>query len=94
MSDSFIQPKLTGYRQLTDADAALMNRIKALGAEIRQLERDIGAHLANEALKATDEQAALQFHQADPSRWLRRGAEDASVALMLMTRAVARPTHF
>lgn len=35
--DTFIQPKITGYRQLSEAEAALMNEIKAKGVELGAL---------------------------------------------------------
>lgn len=35
--DTFQQPKITGYRQLNEAEAALMNEIKAKGVELGQL---------------------------------------------------------
>ena len=35
--ETFIQPKITGYRQLTEAEAALMNEIKARGVELGDL---------------------------------------------------------
>lgn len=35
--DTFIQPKITGYRQLTEAEAALMNEIKQHGVQLGQL---------------------------------------------------------
>jgi hypothetical protein len=35
--DSFQQPKITGYRQLTEAEAALMNEVKAKGVELGEL---------------------------------------------------------
>lgn len=41
----FAQPKITGYRQLTEAEVALMNEIKARGVEL-------GALVAK--LRATD----------------------------------------
>lgn len=31
--ETFVQPKITGYRQLSEAEAALMNEGKALSAE-------------------------------------------------------------
>ena len=36
-TDTFTQPKITGYRQLTPAEAALMNEIKAHGLELGEL---------------------------------------------------------
>lgn len=35
--DTFTQPKITGYRQLNEAEAALMNEIKAKGVELGDL---------------------------------------------------------
>ena len=35
--DTFMQPKITGYRQLNEAEAALMNEIKARGVELGEL---------------------------------------------------------
>lgn len=36
-ADTFTQPRITGYRQLTPADAALMNEIKAHGVALGEL---------------------------------------------------------
>ena len=35
--DSFTQPKITGYRQLNEDDARLINEIKRHGVELGQL---------------------------------------------------------
>lgn len=35
--ETFIQPKITGYRQLSEAEAALMNEIKQHGVQLGQL---------------------------------------------------------
>lgn len=35
--DTFQQPKITGYRQLNEAEAALMNEIKAKGVQLGEL---------------------------------------------------------
>jgi hypothetical protein len=35
--ETFTQPKITGYRQLTEAEAALMNEIKQHGVQLGQL---------------------------------------------------------
>lgn len=35
--ETFTQPKITGYRQLTESDVALMNEIKARGVELGEL---------------------------------------------------------
>ena len=35
--ETFTQPKITGYRQLNEEEAALMNEIKAKGVEVGEL---------------------------------------------------------
>lgn len=35
--ETFTQPKITGYRQLSEEDAALMNEIKAHGVALGEL---------------------------------------------------------
>lgn len=35
--ETFVQPKVTGYRQLNETEAALMNEIKAHGADLGEL---------------------------------------------------------
>jgi hypothetical protein len=35
--ETFTQPKITGYRQLTEVEAGLMNEIKARGVELGTL---------------------------------------------------------
>lgn len=35
--DTFQQPKITGYRQLHETEAALMNEVKAKGVELGEL---------------------------------------------------------
>lgn len=39
MADSFIQPKITGYRQLNAEEAALMNEGKALAVQVGGVHR-------------------------------------------------------
>lgn len=35
--ETFAQPKVTGYRQLSEAEAALMNEVKEKGVELGEL---------------------------------------------------------
>jgi hypothetical protein len=37
MMETFVQPKVTGYRQLNEQEAALMNEIKAHGVQLGAL---------------------------------------------------------
>lgn len=41
--ETFEQPKIIGYRQLNEAEAALMNKIKAKGVELGELVTELRA---------------------------------------------------
>ena len=43
--ETMIQPKITGYRQLNEAEAALMNEIKAHAEETRALVNRVQQHV-------------------------------------------------
>ena len=86
--DTFTQPKITGYRQLNEQEAALMNEIKEHG----QL---LGALI--ERLRASPLPARATPALAPPEvdqRWVSIGATHLQEGLMALTRAVARPTSF
>jgi hypothetical protein len=61
--ETFQQPKITGYRQLTEAEAALMNEIKAKGVElgtlVQQLRSTEGLDQRWISIGATDLQTGL-----------------------------------
>lgn len=61
--ETFTQPKITGYRQLTEAEAALMNEIKAhgvaLGALVAKLRATDGLDQRWISIGATDLQTGL-----------------------------------
>ena len=61
--ETFIQPKVTGYRQLNEAEAALMNEIKArgieLGALVQKLRTIDGLDQRWVSIGATDLQTGL-----------------------------------
>lgn len=80
--ETFTQPKITGYRQLNEEEAALMNEGKALaeqcGAYIEKLRAQMGA----------DGQPALD------QRWISIGATDLQRGFMAVIRGIAQPTTF
>lgn len=61
--ETFTQPKITGYRQLSEAEAALMNEIKAHGIELGELVKKLrsteGLDQRWVSLGATDLQTGL-----------------------------------
>lgn len=91
--------QIKGYRELSAEEIALMNEIKAKGAElgalVTQLERsqkaetDTLCSCTNDA-DFTDRVDALN----DARRWTGIGKTHVQQGLMALTRAVARPNFF
>lgn len=85
--------KISGYRELTQAEIDLMNRIKALGPQIEEVLIAVGEHVAGQS-EAADREEALRLIDADPDRWLEVAQTNLQQGLMALTRAVAQPTFF
>lgn len=81
--------KLTGYRELTQQEIDLINKIKATGSVLESLIEEIHAHLNNQVGDAFD--SDIDF---EPFRWLNLGKTDLQTGLMFLTRSVAQPTTF
>jgi hypothetical protein len=90
--ETFTQPKITGYRQLTEAEVALMNEGKALaeqcGAYIEKLRRHDG--LVSDQMTDAERAAVLVLDQ----RWISIGATDLQRGFMAVIRGIAQPTTF
>lgn len=89
--ETMIQPKVTGYRQLTEAEVALMNEGKALaeqcGAYIAKLRKHPDANRANTAAELA---AGVPLDQ----RWISIGATQLQQGFMVAIRGIAQPTTF
>lgn len=92
--------KITGYRDLTQDEIDLMNRIKALGAEFEAVYRQVHEHIdqqhiaMHEAPKEAGDDEAARLSSAEPKRWAAIAKTDIQTGLMALTRAVAQPTSF
>ena len=92
--------KIKGYRELTQSEIDLMNRIKEFGPQLQSLIADLRVHLESQDAATCDpkwedsqlERARLDL--ADPWRWLQVGKADLQTGLMALTRTVAQPTFF
>ena len=89
--ETMIQPKITGYRQLSEAEVALMNEGKALAEAC-------GAYIAKLRLhpQAKPEQAPNDGVALQPidQRWISIGATDLQRGFMAVIRGIAQPTTF
>lgn len=96
---------ITGYRNLTAAEVALINQIKAKGAEIEALCGQVDAHINAQYDKAFEadageddvDVASAELHRLDntnASGWAGEARINFQKALMFLTRAVAQPSNF
>lgn len=88
-TETFTQPKITGYRQLNLTEAALMNEGKLLaeqvGAWVEKLRKHPnvgGPPPTGDALTPLDQ------------RWVSLGATQLQQGFMAVIRGIARPTTF
>jgi hypothetical protein len=86
--DTFIQPKITGYRQLDEAEVALMNEGKALAEAC-------GIYI--EKLRLHDDSKRPPAGKVQPpldQRWISIGATQLQQGFMAVIRGIAQPTTF
>lgn len=93
--------KISGYRELTQAEIDLMNEIKAMGPQLESLANKVREHIAQqrestERVECSDAQLAerKRLDAADPEKWADWGKGTMQTGLMYLTRAVAQPTFF
>ena len=87
--ETMIQPKVTGYRQLSEAEVALMNEGKApaelCGAYVEKLRQHGDTNRAGTAV--------VTGPKLD-QRWISIGATDLQRGFMAVIRGIAKPTSF
>jgi len=100
--------KIKGYRELSQSEIDLMNRIKTAGSQLLSLQAELAGRLGTDKeLKsvaamsskrapedeATDECVELRrFNDAEPLRWASIAKTDIQTGIMALVRAVAQPT--
>ena len=97
--------KISGYRELSQTEIDLMNRIKAKGAELLELQAELVDLLKLheiEKMNAMDQAPTNEaeaeakaefnrFHAAEPFRWAAIGKTEIQTGIMALVRAVAQP---
>ena len=87
--ETMIQPKVTGYRQLSESEVVLMNEGKALAEQCGAYIAKLRTHAdANRAMAETQLAPALD------QRWVSIGATDIQRGFMAVIRGIAQPTTF
>lgn len=90
---SFTPPPITGYRALKQDEIDLVNQVKALGANIAMVCKNVDSYLTAQLFKASSEET-VRICSARPTRWSSIGETHFQQGLMALTRAVAQPTGF
>lgn len=90
-AEVFIQPKITGYRQLSEQEVALMNEGKALAEQCGAYIAKLRAHPPAGAPARPVEGGELQPLD---QRWVAIGATDLQRGFMAVIRGIAQPTTF
>lgn len=80
--------KIIGYRDLTQEEINLMNRIKGIGKELEKLIDEV--EHTNLVIGSTSELDEI----AEPEMWTHQAKINLKIGLMALTRAVAKPTSF
>ena len=98
--------KIKGYRELSQEEVDLMNRIKAKGKELLDLQAELAGRLNTDlevkqvaAKRAPEDEASPEcaelrrFQAAEPQRWAAIGKTDIQTGVMALVRAVAQPSE-
>lgn len=82
--------QIKGYRDLSQEEINLMNKIKALAEQVGEL-------VAELEVKTDDDYFNDDLNTSDSSeacKWVSNGKRDLQLGFMQLTRAVAKPTTF
>lgn len=82
---------IKGYRELTQVEIDLMNRIKQKQREMLDLHEEVVLYLKSQRANATPETFEHLEHTT-PLRWTNIAKTDIQTGTMALVRAVAQPT--
>ncbi len=89
--EPFIQPKISGYRQLSEQEAGLMNEGKHLAAQV-------GAYIDKLRSMPSTQPTARVSEEEQPvlidQRWVSIGATQIQQGFMAVVRGIAKPNGF
>ena len=101
--------KIKGYRELSQEEIDLMNRIKAKGKELLVLQAELAGRLntdlevkqvaAKASKRAPEDETSPEcvelrrFQDSEPLRWADIGKTDIQTGIMALVRAVAQPSE-
>lgn len=93
--ETMIQPKVIGYRQLTQAEVELMNEGKALAEACGAYIAKLRAYVPQDVVgPESAEDEAFKPGATLDQRWISIGATDLQRGFMSVIRGIAQPTTF
>lgn len=92
--ETFTQPKITGYRQLSEAEVALMNEGKALAEQVGAYINKLRGALTEEDAAADIAGTPRPVRPTLDQRWISIGATQLQQGFMAVIRGIAQPTTF
>lgn len=81
---------IKGYRDLSQEEIDLMNRIKIAEAQVLDLGRDVREHLSNQ-MACASEAEVTRIADASPIRWHSIALTHLEQGFMALVRSVAQP---
>lgn len=98
--ETFVQPKITGYRQLSVEEVQLMNEGKALaeacGTYVKKLREYVHSGHTDVTTNVRADVSPMSFKPGAAlyQRWVSIGATDLQTGFMALIRGIAQPTTF
>lgn len=80
--------KISGYRELTQQEIDLINKIKAAGTLLEQIIEEVEQTNLSTAI------GSVLSEKSEPEMWAHQAKINLKIGLMALTRAVAKPTSF
>lgn len=88
--DTFIQPKITGYRQLTQEEVTLMNEGKELAEKVGAFVEKLRTYVPTRS----DGGPTFAPGGTLDQRWISIGSTHLQQGFMCVTRGIAQPTTY
>ncbi len=91
----FLQPKITGYRQLDTSETALMNEAKSLAEAVGAFAEKLRTeHPPADGIHPTGWKTIWDGKPNIDKRWVAIGVTNLQQGFMALTRSIAKPTTF
>lgn len=85
--------QIKGYRDLSQEEINLMNKIKALAEQVGELVKELEQKTQSDYF-SDDIGEEGEEYLVEAMKWVADGKKDLQLGFMQLTRAVAKPTTF